>query len=102
MTIDASKTSPEKLAEMNDSLIADNQYLRGRIIKLDRDLEARDRVRDAIPEGFVLVPKEPTSFMKYAMCSVTLDDKEYQFCYDLCWEEATELYKAAIAAAQKP
>ena len=35
--------------------------------------------------------------MKSAMCSVTLDDKEYQFCYDLCWEEATELYKAAIA-----
>lgn len=31
MTIDATKTSPEKLAEMNDSLIIDNQYLRGRV-----------------------------------------------------------------------
>jgi len=34
MTIDASKTSPEKLAEMNDSLITDNRYLRGRVAEL--------------------------------------------------------------------
>ena len=34
MTIDASKTSPEKLAEMNDSLITDNRYLRGRVAGL--------------------------------------------------------------------
>lgn len=38
MTIDASKTSPEKLAEMNDSLIIDNHYLRGRVKFLTSEL----------------------------------------------------------------
>lgn len=38
MTIDASKTSPEKLAEMNDSLIIDNRYLRGRVAQLESQL----------------------------------------------------------------
>jgi len=37
MTIDASKTSPEKLAEMNDSLITDNNYLRGRVRELESE-----------------------------------------------------------------
>ena len=34
MSIDATKTSPEKLVEMNDSLITDNRYLRGRVAQL--------------------------------------------------------------------
>jgi len=38
VTIDATKTSPEKLAEMNDALITDNNYLRGRIIELETKL----------------------------------------------------------------
>ena len=37
MTIDATKTSPEKLAEMNDSLIIDNRYLRGRVAQLESE-----------------------------------------------------------------
>ena len=37
--IDPTKTTPEKLAEMNDSLIVDNNYLRGRIIELEAELE---------------------------------------------------------------
>lgn len=31
--IDPTKTSPEKLAEMNDSLIVDNNYLREQLAK---------------------------------------------------------------------
>jgi hypothetical protein len=50
---------------------------------------------------YQLVPVEPTSKIKSAMCCVLLDDKEAQFCYDLTWEEATELYKTAILAAAR-
>lgn len=35
--IDPTKITPEKLVEMNDSLIVDNNYLRGRIAELERD-----------------------------------------------------------------
>ena len=34
--IDPTKTSPEKLAEMNDSLIADNNYLRAQLLEHKR------------------------------------------------------------------
>lgn len=34
MNIDTTKITPEKLAEMNDSLITDNNYLRGRVTEL--------------------------------------------------------------------
>lgn len=37
--IDPTKTTPEKLAEMNDSLIVDNNYLRERIKELEEELE---------------------------------------------------------------
>ena len=47
MTIDATKTSPEKLAEMNDSLITDNQYLRGRVAELERQLAEPAITHDA-------------------------------------------------------
>lgn len=40
--IDSTKTTPEKLAEMNDSLIADNNYLRSRIKELEAKLDNRD------------------------------------------------------------
>lgn len=33
--IDPTKTTPEKLAEMNDSLIVDNNYLRARVQALE-------------------------------------------------------------------
>lgn len=36
--IDPTKTTPEKLAEMNDSLIVDNNYLRLEITKLRKAL----------------------------------------------------------------
>ena len=35
MTIDTTKITPEKLAEMNASLMVDNNYLRGRIKELE-------------------------------------------------------------------
>ena len=34
--IDPTKTSPEKLAEMNDSLLADNTHLRARLLSFKR------------------------------------------------------------------
>jgi len=37
--IDPTKTTPEKLAEMNDSLIVDNNYLRERVKLLEAELE---------------------------------------------------------------
>lgn len=37
--IDPTKTSPEKLAEMNDSLLVDNNYLRQRVKELEAELE---------------------------------------------------------------
>ena len=43
--IDPTKTSPEKLAEMNDSLIVDNNYLRE---QLKQDL--REQLRQAREE----------------------------------------------------
>lgn len=36
--IDPTKTSPEKLAEMNDSLIVDNNYLRAELKKARQEL----------------------------------------------------------------
>lgn len=36
--IDPTKTTPEKLAEMNDSLIVDNNHLRERIKVLEAEL----------------------------------------------------------------
>lgn len=36
--IDPTKTTPEKLAEMNDSLIVDNNHLRAEITKLRKAL----------------------------------------------------------------
>ena len=57
--IDPTKTTPEKLAEMNDSLIVDNSYLRGQLLELRADNEAlKQQVeqgkRDAVPEGWKL------------------------------------------------
>ena len=37
--IDPTKTTPKKLAEMNDSLIVDNNYLRERVKQLEAELE---------------------------------------------------------------
>lgn len=37
--IDPTKTTPEKLAEMNDSLIVDNNHLRARVKELEAELE---------------------------------------------------------------
>ena len=37
MTIDTTKITPEKLAEMNDSLIVDNNHLRGRVAALTKE-----------------------------------------------------------------
>lgn len=48
MTIDASKTSPEKLAEMNDALITDNRYLRGRVAQLENQLATVTAQRDLL------------------------------------------------------
>lgn len=39
MTIDATKITPEKLAEMNDSLITDNNHLRARVAVLTKALD---------------------------------------------------------------
>ena len=39
MTIDTTKITPEKLAEMNDSLIVDNNHLRQRIAELEQQLQ---------------------------------------------------------------
>jgi len=36
--IDPTKTSPEKLAEMNDSLIVDNNYLRAELTKAQAEI----------------------------------------------------------------
>lgn len=36
--IDPTKTTPEKLAEMNDSLIIDNNYLRTELVKVRQEL----------------------------------------------------------------
>lgn len=38
--IDHTKTTPEKLAEMNDSLIVDNSYLRGQLLEIRAENEA--------------------------------------------------------------
>ena len=38
--IDPTKTTPEKLAEMNDSLIVDNSYLRGQLLEIRAENEA--------------------------------------------------------------
>lgn len=46
MTIDTTKITPEKLAEMNDSLITDNNYLRGRVTELLADAERYRWLRD--------------------------------------------------------
>lgn len=45
--IDPTKTTPEKLAEMNDSLIVDNNHLRERIRELEAELEDR-RMQDGL------------------------------------------------------
>ena len=45
MTIDTTKITPEKLAEMNDSLIVDNNHLRGRVKALTKE---RDDLLSAI------------------------------------------------------
>ena len=39
MTIDTTKITPEKLAEMNDSLIVDNNHLRVRVKALTEQVE---------------------------------------------------------------
>lgn len=44
MTIDTTKITPEKLAEMNDSLITDNNHLRTELVKAKAELET-ERLR---------------------------------------------------------
>ena len=39
MTIDTTKITPEKLAEMNASLMVDNNYLRARVAALTEQVE---------------------------------------------------------------
>ena len=45
MTIDTTKITPEKLAEMNTSLMVDNNYLRGRIKELEGN---KTKLRDSL------------------------------------------------------
>lgn len=45
--IDPTKTTPEKLAEMNDSLIVDNNHLRERIRVLEAEIE-QYRMQDVL------------------------------------------------------
>ena len=53
MTIDTTKITPEKLAEMNDSLIVDNNHLRVRVAALTKErddlLAWQQRVFDTDP-----------------------------------------------------
>ena len=52
MTIDTTKITPEKLAEMNDSLIVDNNHLRGRIKELEGNkTKLRDSLRRCLNEA---------------------------------------------------
>ena len=52
MTIDTTKITPEKLAEMNASLMVDNNYLRGRIKELDGNkTKLRDSLRRCLNEA---------------------------------------------------
>lgn len=46
MTIDPTKITPEKLAEMNDSLIVDNNHLRQRVCDLEQDAMRYRFLRD--------------------------------------------------------
>ena len=60
MTIDASKTSPEKLAEMNDALITDNRYLRGRVAQLESEAAAtRDTLKRYCADHGITVEHHP-------------------------------------------
>lgn len=58
----ATKTPPEKLAEMNDSLITDNNYLRNRVKELNAELEL-ERMRLAAC-GVVAMANTPESAAK--------------------------------------
>lgn len=59
MTIDTTKITPEKLAEMNDSLITDNNHLRQRVAEVER-LRADAARLDYLQQGVTvdLVGKE--------------------------------------------
>ena len=45
--IDHTKTTPEKLAEMNDSLIVDNNYLRGQLMEIRSENKSRLQAENA-------------------------------------------------------
>lgn len=48
----------------------------------------------------MFVPKEPTTEMKQAGCTIEICDPD-KGTVDLTWEEVTEIYKAMINAAPK-
>ena len=55
----------------------------------------------AVPEGFVLVPKEPTDAMLFAASGRDIVAEHYGG-ENILWPELRETWKAMITAAQEP
>lgn len=73
-----------------DDLRADVERLRARLS------------RPAVPEGYKLVPIEPTSAMKTAGCGVEVYQDSPAELDALTWEEAAAIWRAMLAAAPEP
>ena len=60
-----------------------------------------DAKAQAVPEGFVLVPKEPTDAMLFAASGRDIVAEHYGD-ENILWSELRETWKAMITAAQEP
>lgn len=82
MTIDTTKITPEKLAEMNDSLIVDNNHLRQQLAECKRDAARYRWIRKCMP------------FSTYENLTLKRDAKSYNI--------DTKLDEAIDAALSEP
>jgi hypothetical protein len=96
-------TDTPRTNEFIGNLVRSGQYKHGDPIiasvdafgsNMEREL-AEARARQAIPEGYVVVPREPPPKLIAAMCNSKTGAKVLALDY----EEAIELYRAMIAAA---
>lgn len=104
---DLLKLKPENAQQMRD-WIADGSFLQRAIdtmFELSQEitnLKVAQPEVPVVPEGWKLVPVEPTATMKSAGISVETHQDSHFEVPDLTWEEVTAIYKAMLAAAAQP
>lgn len=116
--IDPTKTTPEKLAEMNDSLITDNTYLRAELTKAHAESETerlrlaacgvaalgyfkecRDEYRsDSLDHTLRLYAEKERLRLEVAAKQARIDELMLEHCPD----EMTEEQVATYTEHQKP